>query len=57
MQTGKKMGMIQMDESLMELVKTGIINRDAALEKAIEKDIFKDKSLDEYAENPITPSS
>jgi twitching motility protein PilT len=54
MQTGKKQGMVQMDESLIELVKTGIITREAALEKAIEKDIFKDKSLDDYAENPIS---
>ena len=50
MQTGKKRGMIQMDDSLMTLVKTGVISREAALEKALEKEPFKDESLDDYAD-------
>ncbi len=49
MQTGLKQGMMQMDQALMALLKEGTITREAALEKAIEKDLFKDPSLDRYA--------
>lgn len=50
MQTGRKQGMMLMDEALMELVKTGQVTREAALEKAIEKEVFKDEDLDQYAQ-------
>ncbi len=52
MQTGRKVGMIQMDESLMTLIKRGIITREAALEKAIDKEPFKDTRLDRFVDHP-----
>ena len=40
-QTGKSKGMIGMDQSLTELVKTGIVEPGEALERAIDKESFK----------------
>jgi twitching motility protein PilT len=37
-QTGRKEGMISMDQSLLELVEEGLITPDAALDKAIDKE-------------------
>jgi twitching motility protein PilT len=39
-QTGSRDGMVLMDQSLMTLVQQGTITRDAALEKAIDKNLF-----------------
>jgi len=38
---GRKMGMVTMDESLTELVETGVVEATAALEKALDKDTFR----------------
>ena len=40
MQTGKKIGMITMDECLMELVRVGKVSKDEAHRKALEKSKF-----------------
>jgi twitching motility protein PilT len=46
-QTGKKRGMVTMDQSLLNLVEEGVIDKDAALDKAIEKETMrKDLGLD-----------
>ena len=39
--TGKAKGMISMDQSLTELVKTGIVDADEAFDRAIDKETFK----------------
>ena len=39
--TGKARGMIAMDQSLTELVKTGVVEPDEALDRAIDKESFK----------------
>ncbi len=39
--TGKARGMIAMDQSLTELVKTGLVEPDEALDRAIDKESFK----------------
>jgi twitching motility protein PilT len=39
---GKAEGMVGMDESLQKLVANGVVEGTAALEKAIEKDSFRD---------------
>jgi twitching motility protein PilT len=41
-QTGRKRGMITMDDALQKLIDDGVITRDAALDKAIDKDRFRD---------------
>ena len=41
-QTGRRQGMISMDESLRQLVEGGIIDLQTALEKAIDKTVFTD---------------
>jgi twitching motility protein PilT len=40
-QTGKSKGMISMDQSLMELVKAGVVEPGEALERALDKETFK----------------
>jgi twitching motility protein PilT len=40
-QTGKSRGMIGMDQSLTELVKTDVVSPEEALERAIDKETFK----------------
>ena len=40
-QTGKSRGMISMDQSLIELVKTGAVTPEEALERAADRDHFK----------------
>ena len=40
-QTGKRKGMISMDQSLTELVKSGVVEPDEALERALDKETFK----------------
>src|SRR5262252_11245176 len=40
-QTGKSKGMISMDQSLTDLVKSGTVDGDEALERAIDKESFK----------------
>ncbi len=40
-QTGKSKGMISMDQSLTELIKSGIVEPGEALERAIDKESFK----------------
>ena len=39
--TGKSRGMISMDQSLTELVKTGLVETDEALDRALDKESFK----------------
>lgn len=43
MQTGTKDGMMSMDTSLMDLLNDGTITREDALEKAIDKKLFKEE--------------
>ena len=40
-QTGKSKGMVSMDQSLSELVRSGAVAPDEALERALDKDSFK----------------
>lgn len=40
-QTGKSKGMISMDQSLVELVKSGTVEPEEALERALDKETFK----------------
>jgi Tfp pilus assembly pilus retraction ATPase PilT len=40
-QTGKSKGMISMDQSIMELVKAGVVEPGEALERALDKETFK----------------
>ena len=39
--TGRARGMIAMDQSLLELVRTGAVSRDAALERAFDRESFR----------------
>ncbi|MBH24788.1 MAG: type IV pili twitching motility protein PilT [Myxococcales bacterium] len=41
-QTGQRLGMITMDDSLTQLINADVITAEAAMEKAIEKERFKD---------------
>ncbi len=41
-QTGRKLGMVSMDESLLRLVESGAVEAEAALEKAIDKKNFRE---------------
>lgn len=43
MQTGKSLGMQLMDSSLMDLVKTGKISKDEAVDRAIDKESFTEQ--------------
>jgi twitching motility protein PilT len=40
-QTGRSRGMVSMDQSLAELVRQGLVTRDAALERAFDREAFR----------------
>jgi twitching motility protein PilT len=40
-QTGRSRGMVSMDQSLAELVRLGLVTRDAALERAFDREAFR----------------
>ncbi|HVQ53963.1 MAG TPA: type IV pilus twitching motility protein PilT [Thermoanaerobaculia bacterium] len=54
--TGKGKGMISMDQSLTELVKSGVVEPDEALERALDKESFK-TMIAGLSKKPMPPAA
>lgn len=55
-QTGKARGMTTMDNSLQDLVRAGIVTPEQALDRALDKDLFR-QFTEKLASSPALPAA